>query len=165
MALVRLSSLPEPDAADLGGFPNTVGWPVFGRNGRAVGRVVDMYLHGDLGGVVSLAVKPGGAEQEFAVPADEVEVDRQHQQVRVHRNLSEFPPLPPRAHDRPFLLRALLDDYGVDEDTIDALEAAGILTMERLRAVTQRGGLAPLLGPARREQARKVERVVREQQL
>ncbi len=165
MALVRLSSLPDPDAADLGGFPNALGWPVFGAHGRAVGRIVDLYLHEDLGGVVSLAVKPGGTEQEVTVPVDEFEVDLHHQQVRLRRNLSEFPSTPPRAHDRPFLLRALSADYGVDEKTIDALEAAGILTMERLRAVTQRGGLAPLLGPERREQARRVERVVREQRL
>ncbi len=165
MALVRLSSLADRSAADLGGFPNALGWSVRGPQDRPVGQVVDIYLHGDMGGVVSLAVKPNGAEQEFDVPVGELELDRHGQQVIIHRNLSEFPEILPRTHDRPFLLRALLDDYGVDEDTIDALEAAGILTMERLRAVTQRGGLAPLLGPERREQARKVERVVREQRL
>lgn len=165
MALVRMTSLPDPSVADLGDFPNALGWTVLGPQGKAVGEVVDMYVHEDLGGVASLAVRPLGGVQTFDVPVAEVEADWQERQIKMHRNLGEYAEGAPRAHDRPFLLRTFLEDHGVDEEAIDVVEAAGILTLEKLRAVVQRGGLAPLFGPSRREQARKVERVIREQRL
>jgi len=165
MALARLSSQADPTAVYLSGFPNVFGWPVVGQQAHALGQVVDVIYHDDTGEVLALAIQPAGEQEIFYVPPANAEVDLQDMRVTVYRNLSEFPTTPPRAQGRPSLLRTLLSDYGIDDETIDALESAGILNMERLRAITERGGLAPLLGPGRREEARKVERAVREQRL
>jgi sporulation protein YlmC with PRC-barrel domain len=165
MALVSLSSLANPGAADLGGYPNVIGWAVVGTQGKPVGRVVDLYLHDREGGVVSLVVEPDGSHEVVTVPTGDVDLEPDVMSVRVFRNLGEFARRPPRSHDRPLLLRSFLENYGVDEDTVDALEAAGILTLEQLRALTERGGLTPLLGPGRRGEANKVEKVMREQRL
>ena len=163
MALVRISSLPDPGAADLGNFPNALGWNVFGPQKKMVGQVVDIYLHDDTGEIVALAIRPTSGDQTYSVPVEEIVVDARDRSIRVHRNLGEFEATLVRAHDQPFLLRTLLQDYGVAEEAIDVLEAAGILSMEQLRALVQRGGLMPLLGPERRSRAREIERVIREQ--
>ncbi|MHB1415297.1 MAG: hypothetical protein ACYC1C_08595 [Chloroflexota bacterium] len=165
MALINLSALADPNSADLGGLPNLLGWSVNGPNEKPVGEVEEVRLDSELGGVVSLVIRAAGDEKTFEVPVGQIRVDQENTLVLVERNLSEFEEPVPRSHDRPFLLRELLTDYGVQEETIDTLEAEGILTMERLREVVQRGGLPTLLGPEFRAEAHKVEKVIREQRM
>ena len=163
MALVRLTDRKDAVPADLGTYPNAIGWAVYGADGQLVGEVVDLYVYDDVGGVANVVVQPAGERGRLAVPVSDVALNPQEEQLTVHRNLGEYPAAPPQSRQRASLLRTLLDEYGVGEETVDALEAAGVRTMEHLRAVVQRGGLTPLLGQEHRSEAHKVEKVIREQ--
>lgn len=165
MALLRVAQMTSPSAADFGPHPNPIGWSVFDSSNQNVGQVSDVYLHTDIGGIAYLLVWAGGGNHEFAVPIMEAEFNDQGMEVRVRRRLSEYPPEPSLSDDRPRLIREFLGRYGVRDETIDRIEAAGITSMEELRQSLEDGRLAGVVGEENRSDLAEIERVINLQRM
>jgi hypothetical protein len=165
MALIRVAEAPSPGAVDFGTYPNPISWSVFDPSDQAVGQVSDVYVHTDIGGIAYLLVWAAGGDREFAVPIMDATLNEQKMEVRVRRRLGEYPPEPRLSENQPRLIREFLARFGVRDEAIDRIEAAGITSLEELRRSLENGRLVGVLGEENRADIASVTRVIDLQRL